>query len=305
MTQPGSHSTGVPSSLPGSGNPAGGAAVAAADQQLLSGYVAELLDPFTTRRLAEVGVPGSSQCLVIGAGAGSIAGWLADKLAGEGEVVVTDTDPSQVPAHPGVTALRHNLATDPLRAADFDLIYARSVTVTLPGLRELLGKLVTALVPGGTIVLDELETGYDPQLLDAPDPDAARMFIRYRRAFRSVLQLAGMEPWAHSTHRVMGELGLIDVDTECWARSWRGGQPGCLLLREFVANLSRELAAAGMSRLAQAEFRSLLLDPRLVVRGCLAISTLGRRPDQPERRSSSRWNSQAPAACRPGRPPSG
>lgn len=291
MTQPGGHPT---------------------DHRQLSGYVAELLDPFTTRRLAQAGVPESSRCLVIGAGAGTIAGWLAGRLGDQGEVVVTDTDPSQVPAHPGVTALRHNLATDPLHPADFDLIYARSVMVTVPGLRELLEKLATALAPGGTIVLDELETGHDPHLLDAPDPAAGRLFVRYRRAFRSVLQLAGMEPWAHSTHRMLGELGLVDVDTECWARSWRGGQPGCLLLREFVANLSGELAAAGMSRPEQAEIRALLLDPRLVIRGCLAISTLGRqpvapgdRPGQPERRSSSRWNSHAPAACRPGRPPSG
>jgi SAM-dependent methyltransferase len=253
-------------------------AAMAPDDPPLSSYVAEMLDTFTTRRLAQTRVLEQSRCLVIGAGAGTVARWLAGQVGADGEVVVTDPDPSQVPAEPGVTVLRHNLATDPLPEEGFDLIYARSVTVALPGRQELLAKLVTALAPGGAVVLDELETGYDPYLLNTSDPAARRLFLRYRRAFRAVLQQVGIDPWGRPTHQAMAEAGLVDVDTEWWSRSWRGGEPGCLLLRAFVTQLSAELTAAAMSPMELAEFRALLLDPRLVICGCPAVSTAGRKP---------------------------
>lgn len=276
----------------------------------LSTYLARVLDDFAIRRLAQRGVPEPSRCLAIGAGAGSVAGWLAGQLGGDGEVVVTDTDPRQVPAHPGVTALRHDLATDPLAEDSFQLIYARSTLALLPSRREQLAKLVSALAPGGTIVLDELETGFDAYVLDAPDPAAGQLFARYRGVFEEVLRCSGTTGPGRPPHQILAELGLIDVDTECWARSWRGGEPGCLLLREFAERLSGELGEAGMSRQDLFDLRVLLLDRRLVIRGCLAMSTAGTKPtlnqrDQLESRSSSRWNSHAPAAWRPGRPPSG
>jgi SAM-dependent methyltransferase len=248
------------------------------DDQPLTAYVAEMLDQFTTRRLSQARIPGPSRCLVIGAGAGTIARWLADRVGADGDVVVTDTDLGLVPADPGVTVLRHNLATDPLPPDAFDLIYARSVTVALPGRQELLEKLVTTLAPGGTIVLDELATGYDPYLLDTSDPATRRLFASYRRAFRVVLQQAGIDPWGRPTHQAMVEAGLVDVDTEWWARSCRGGEPGCRLLRAFVTQLSTELTAAGMTPPELAEFGELLLDPQVVICGCPAVSTAGRKP---------------------------
>ncbi|MPZ26161.1 MAG: SAM-dependent methyltransferase [Micromonosporaceae bacterium] len=251
---------------------------AATGGRLLGSYLAEILDTFTTRRLTQAGVAEGSRCLVIGADAGSIAGWLADRAGSDGEVVVADTDPSHVPAYPGVTALRHDPATDPLVEDDFDLVYVRSVMACLPGRRGLLARLATALSPGGVIVLDELEAGFGPGILYAPDPDAHRLFARYQQALDTVLRRAGIHPWSYPTHRVMREAGLVGVDTECWSRSWRGGEPGCLLPRALAAQLFDDLTEAGIARPDLAAFRGILLDSRLVVRGCPVVSTIGRKP---------------------------
>jgi ubiquinone/menaquinone biosynthesis C-methylase UbiE len=52
----------------------------------------ELFDPVTVRRLERVGVAPGWQALEVGAGRGSIASWLADRVGEEGRVVATDID---------------------------------------------------------------------------------------------------------------------------------------------------------------------------------------------------------------------
>lgn len=255
-----------------------GVGTAATRDRLLGSYLAEILDTFTVRRLSQAGVGPGARCLVIGADAGTIAGWLADRVGSRGEVVVIDTDPSHVPAYPGVTALRHDPATDPLVEEDFDLVYVRSVIACLPGRRGLLARLAAAASPGGVIVLEELEAGFGPGILYAPDPAAHRLFARYQQALDAVLRRAGIHPWSYPTHRAMRETGLVSVDTECWSRSWRGGEPGCLLPRALAAQLFDDLTGAGIARPDLAAFRGILLDSRLVVRGCPVVSTIGHKP---------------------------
>jgi hypothetical protein len=248
---------------------------------LLSTCVADVLDGFTIRRLAQVGVAESFRCLVIGAGTDTIAGWLAERVGDDGEVVVTDADPGRVPAQPGVTVLRHDLATDPLVKDDFDLIHVRSVLACLPGRREVLVKLAAALAPGGAIAFDELEPARERCLLDSPDPAARRLFDRYHDALAAVLASTGVGPSGRPTHQVMVDIGLADVDTEVWARSWRGGEPGCLLLHTFAGQLRDQLIASGRAGSEIDDLRALLVDPRVVIRGCLAVSTIGRKPPPP------------------------
>lgn len=250
----------------------------AAGDRLLGSYLAEILDTFTVRRLSQAGVAEGARCLVIGADAGTITGWLAGRVGSRGEVVVVDTDPSHVPAYPGVTALRHDPATDMLFGDNFDLVYVRSVIACLPGRRGLLARLAAASSPGGVIVLEELETGFGPGILYAPDPGVHQLFARYQQALDVVLRRAGIHPWSYPTHRAMRESGLVNVDTECWSRSWRGGEPGCLLPRALAGQLFDDLTGAGIDRPDLAAFRGILLDSRLVVRGCPVVSTIGHKP---------------------------
>lgn len=245
---------------------------------LLSSCVAEVLDGFTVRRLQQAGVSDSFRCLVIGTGTEAIAGWLAGQMGVDGVLVVTDSDPSRVPAHPGVTVLRQDLATDSLVEGQFDLIHVRAAIAYLPGRKEMLTKLAAALAPGGAIGFDELEPGGDRCLVDSPDPAGRSLFDRYHYALATVLERTGLDSQRRPIHQAMCEIGLVDVDTEVWARSWRGGEPGCLLLRTLAGQLRHQLAAAGMSGAEVDRFRRLLLDPRLVIRSCLAVSTIGRKP---------------------------
>jgi SAM-dependent methyltransferase len=242
-------------------------------------HLAEVLDVFTTRRLERAGVREGSCCLAIGASAGTIACWLADRGA---DVIATDLDPSNLPPYPGVTVLKHNVATDPLIRNRFDLIHARLVTAHLPERRAVLDKLIDALAPDGALVLEEFEASWDGCVVDTPDPAAHRLFSTYHRAFEAVLRQAGTDlGWGRHAHRAMREAGLVDVDTEFWACAWHGGEPGCLLPFTAAGQLRDKLIAAGMTALEIDDFQALLLDPRLVIRGGMAVSTIGRKPGEP------------------------
>lgn len=244
----------------------------------LVSHLAAILDPFTTRRL-EPDLPSSGQCLEIGAGAGTIARWLADRVGPDGEVIATDLDPQHIPSHPNLTVLRHDIATEPLEPAQFDLIHARLVLAHLPNRYQVLHKLVDALTPGGVLVVDEFAAGgWDRCVLDTPDPRAAWLFARYHEALVATMESAGTDTgWGRAAHPAMRRAGLIEVEADFWTRSWHGGEPGCMLPYAASAQLRPRLIEAGMSEADIDAFRELLTDPRLVIHSSLAVSTSGRK----------------------------
>jgi hypothetical protein len=68
------------------------------------------------------------------------------------------------------------------------------------------------------------------------------------------------------------------VDTAVHARSWPGGSPGALHYAATISLLRSRILGAGMTGEQLDRLSGFLRDPRMVVRGLLTISTLGRRP---------------------------
>ena len=62
------------------------------------------------------GVGPGWRCLEVGAGAGSIAGWLADRVGPSGQVIATDLDTRflEQQARPNLEVRRHDVVRDPL-----------------------------------------------------------------------------------------------------------------------------------------------------------------------------------------------
>jgi SAM-dependent methyltransferase len=240
-------------------------------------HLAAILDPFTTRRLHPFARPGA-RCLEVGAGAGSVALWLADRVGPDGQVTATDLDVSGIPDHPRIVRTVHNIETDPLDGR-FDLIHARLVLGHVGSRWHTVSKLADALVPGGALVIEEFTASWDRCVMDSPSPEAQRLFADYHYALLNTLETYGTDTsWGVEVHRAMRDAGLVEVESELWARSWHGGEPGCLLPYAASAQLRRKLIAAGMSEDDLDAFRTLLLDPRLVIYANLAISTIGLAP---------------------------
>jgi len=115
------------------------------------------LDPGTHEHLTRLGVGPGWRCLEVGAGGGSIAVWLAERVAPGGEVVATDLDTDflqgETARHPALKVLNHDIATQDLPTG-FDLVHARYLVEWLPDKRRALERMAAALRHGG-VLLDE------------------------------------------------------------------------------------------------------------------------------------------------------
>jgi SAM-dependent methyltransferase len=116
-------------------------------------------DPNTIRHLEALGVKPGWHCLEVGAGAGSIACWLADRVGPDGSVLATDVaiDLLEGIDLPNLEIRRHDVLTDPLPGAAFDLVHCRLVLEHLPERDLALAKMVSALAPGGWLVVEDMD----------------------------------------------------------------------------------------------------------------------------------------------------
>jgi 2-polyprenyl-3-methyl-5-hydroxy-6-metoxy-1,4-benzoquinol methylase len=98
-----------------------------------------------------LGLTSGWQCLELGAGAGSIACWLAARVGPSGQVVATDIDPRflQDLKLPNLEVRRHDIRTDALEREAYDLVHCRNLLVHLPDPEQMARRMVAALRPGG------------------------------------------------------------------------------------------------------------------------------------------------------------
>jgi ubiquinone/menaquinone biosynthesis C-methylase UbiE len=239
-----------------------------------------VLDGFTMSRLFScLGELTGWRCLELGAGNGSIAGWLADQAGPAGQVVATDVNTRHIPADRGYRVVRHDLTRDPLPEGPWDLIHARLVLRHLPGRHGILRRLAATLAPGGAVALEEWDADRAGLVLAAPEPEAERLFQTYVTSVQQVLQARALDlAWPWQMHAALVDAGLVDVDTTVHARSWPGGSAGTRQHIATIRLLRPQLLKVGMTGEQLDRLSGFLRDPRMVVRGLLSVSTVGRRP---------------------------
>lgn len=166
-------------------------------------------DEASFRRAAALGVGPGWRCLDAGAGHGSFARWLADRVGGDGHVLAVDVDVRllEEAEPPGVEIRRLDLATDPLPGG-FDLVHTRLVLLHLPQRDEILRRLAAAVRPGGLLMIEEDDV--HPLSANPPGP--------YRDAwdaFMTFMRRAGLDgEWARGLPERLEALGLADVGAE-------------------------------------------------------------------------------------------
>jgi SAM-dependent methyltransferase len=249
---------------------------AAAERLDLSSAV---LDGFTISRLSGLGDLAGRRCLELGAGNGSIAGWLADQTGPGGQVVATDINTRHIPRDRGYRVVRHDLTSDSLPDGPWDLIHARLVLRHLPARHEILRRLAAALAPGGALVIEEWDPYRAGLVLAAPEPEAEELFYAFETIVEQLVDARAVDlEWPWQVHAAMANAGLVEVDTAVHARSWPGGSVGALHYAATIGLLRTRILEAGMTGEQLDRLSGFLRDPRMVVRGLLTISTVGRRP---------------------------
>lgn len=117
-----------------------------------------MCDGIPTRYLDALGVASGWRCIDIGAGRGSIARWLAQRVGPLGQVVAADLNPrllrrASLPAN--VEVREHNILTQDLEAEQYDLVHCRALLMHLPRPVVALERMAAAVRPGGWLCVEE------------------------------------------------------------------------------------------------------------------------------------------------------
>jgi SAM-dependent methyltransferase len=237
------------------------------------------LDPGTRDHLTRLGVGPGSRCLEIGAGGGSVAFWLAGRVAPGGVVVATDLETdfleSEARRYPTLEVLRHDIAAeDP--PTGFDVVHARWVVEWLPDKRLALRRMVSALRPGGVLLTE------DPDFVtiygSGDSAAVRRVFVHAMRHLESTCPVE-----CGYGARAMGDLlavGLEDVQAEGRCPIVRGGTPlAADFLRLTIEKLREPVLAAGAVTAEEfAQAVAALQDPDVTVVAPMTVAAWGRRP---------------------------
>ncbi|MGY3334379.1 SAM-dependent methyltransferase [Streptomyces filamentosus] len=238
----------------------------------------EALDPLTLGHLREAGVAPGMDCLEIGAGAGSVARGLLRLVGPGGTVTATDVKPGRIAPEPGLTVLAHDVVTDPLPEAGYDVVVARLVLQHLPERQAVLRRLVRALRPGGLLQVDEFDAGHEPCLL-APSPADARLYERFTTAKSALMRAGGGDPaWGRRAPAALREAGLTGLRIRPHVLLRAPGTPALGLQLHHLDHLAPRLLDGGFTAAELDRLHAMMRDPEFAAATGVLYSVQGRRP---------------------------
>lgn len=232
-------------------------------------------DPVTLPHLERLGVAPGWRCLEVGAGEGSVARWLAERVTGSGHVVATDIDPRFLEAGPNLEVVGHDVTREPFPGGPFDLVHSRLLLEHLPARETALEHLASAAGVGGWVVVEDFDWS-------SAVPASAHGADLIRRTIEVAMTFMGRAGYdLHYGRRLPDELarvGLADIHAEGRVPLLRGGTPGIDWFRFSVDQLRQALVANGIGEADMDELARLLDDPSFCFFGPVLVTAWGRRP---------------------------
>ncbi len=239
----------------------------------------EVLDPVTIGHLDRLGVKAGARCLELGAGGGSIARWLANRVGPSGHVLATDLDPRWF-RHDGSAQLevrQHDLVHDVLPAGPWDLIHERLVLVHVPERLEVLDRLVAALAPGGWLLIEDFDTG-EVRTTDRDGPEH-ELVARVAQAFNDLLRSRGAATdFAAGALRHLTGRGLVDTGASGHVAFAVGGTGFARVMAANTRQVRDHLLAGGLTASELDRYLAALDNPEVIIGTSVLISAWGRCP---------------------------
>lgn len=229
-------------------------------------------DRFSVGVLEGLALPTDAQCLELGAGAGSLAYWLA-RYRPDGRVVAVDIDPTHLDAGraPNLEVVRADITEESYAPGRFDLVHARFVFCHLADRDALVARAARWLRPGGWLVVT------DPFQLPA-ETSPFPLVRRLMGAYSDVCAAQGTDlTWVRSVPALLAGVGLSPVDFV--------GRAGCMgnlggdRWRLLIDRAAPALLASGkIDRRDLEAFHEHLVDPAFVDIPQMIVTAWGRRP---------------------------
>jgi SAM-dependent methyltransferase len=237
------------------------------------GLLQARFDPLTIAQLDAIGVGEGWRCADVGAGAGSVAQILADRVGCSGSVLAVDLDTSLLEelADERIEVRRLDLLSDPLPAKAFDLVHARNLLMHLPSRLQALRRLVAAARPGGWVVASEPD--FTVVTLSPPNP----VWERTWSTFLDALIAGGWDPlYGARLASGLRAAGLVDVHAHTDTRGGPGGSYP--LLAMTIERMSERMVALGADSNEIEEALRLFADPASTITAPTACVARGQRP---------------------------
>jgi SAM-dependent methyltransferase len=245
------------------------------------GSLEAMLDPGTEAVLDAVGVAPGWRCLEVGAGAGSTARWLADRVGPDGHVLATDVQVAFLEplARPTLEVRRHDMCVDGPPGTDFDLVHVRWMLHWPPRRAAAVRQMVQCLRAGGWLVAEEPDCA--SLLGGCLDPAVTRVLAA---ALEVLSDLGGgMDPgYGHRLFHDMAGEGLVDLGSQGRTHMLRGADPatGASWLRHTVAKVRDIVVGRGAATAGDVEHCLVRLDdPAFATVAPTTMAVWGRLPD--------------------------
>jgi SAM-dependent methyltransferase len=236
-------------------------------------------DSGTFRRLCMFGPLAGARCLEVGAGAGSVARWLAGQAGPSGQVVATDTDPRFLAdaEKAGVEVRRHDILADPLEPGCYDLAHCRALLFHLADPRQAVRNIVAAIRPGGWLLIEDADY-VSLVAADPAHPRAAR-FDQITRTLSALFAASGtLDPYlGRRLPSLITAAGLAETGSEAIACYRQGGSGEAELLRRSLERMGPMALSSGVA--SQREFDEVAAataDPAFSFLDALSIAAWGR-----------------------------
>jgi ubiquinone/menaquinone biosynthesis C-methylase UbiE len=243
-------------------------------------HLSALYDEVTRRHLDRFGIDAGWSCLEVGAGGGSIARFMSERVGPAGQVVATDINTDWIagslPAN--VELRRHDIGADPLPEAAFDVVHARAVLTFVPEQRTALQRMAAALKPGGWLLVEELVPPVAELLSRPDDPDVA-LARKARRAIMEMVRRGGGDPtFVQELPAYLDAAGLSDFGAEGYFVPYRTSAVAGLA-KANIDQLGAAIMEAGLMDSAElAHYHAILARPGCFYPASMAlISVWGRR----------------------------
>jgi len=245
------------------------------------GALASLFDDVTIRHLERLGVAEGWRCLEIGAGGGSVASWIATRVGTSGHVLATDLDVRWLQQRlqaPNVEVRPHDIVHDPLPEEAFDLVHERLVLVHIREREAVIGRLVSALRPGGWLLAEDFDSDVADGFVE-PGSDDEELGNRIVGGIRTLLSEKGADTaLGHKLPRLLREAGLEDVGADAH-QVIAGGDAVRELLSANITQVADQLIDRQLFTREQLDQVLTLLDEGAVNPSSpQLVSAWGRRP---------------------------
>ena len=215
------------------------------------------------------------RCLEAGAGGGSIAAWMADRVGPEGSVLAVDIDTTHVEPLAGgaLEVQRLDLLHDDLPAGAFDIVHERSVLSWL-GESDALERLVASLAPGGWLLAEDFDWA-----ICGPADGSPTVAKGYEAIISAVERFGYQRHYGRTLLRRLERAGLEDTAGEGRSHVLRGGSPGTAFERHSI--LAHRETLVGSGALTESELDETiryLEDPGEHVLTPVLFAAWGRKP---------------------------